>query len=558
MTQDLAERLREYEARKFELADVLRELASVIPPAQTAAGNALTALLARLAEDRFNLVFVGRFNRGKSSLMNALLGAPWLPTGVLPLTSVITNIAYGSAAKAQIEFEKGPFRYDIPMAALPEYTTENGNPGNERRIRQAHVSLPAELLRRGFYFVDTPGLGSAIIENTRTTESFYPEADAIACVTAYDAPLSAEEVQALQIFGRAGVPVLVILNKQDTVSDNEREEITGYVRQQLSTLLPETTPPILSVSATAALAAKISSNGVALAESGLPALENALLQLLETKKGSAVIAGVRERAIALLDELKPAGEQSIRERLRTISLSSTSDTDGRTAVRALTSAQRITECAICERVGNGLYDFLRKYQHELADNQLARERFAALGGLCPRHTWLYASMSRDRDICLALTPLMKRITSHLEEISRGCDEAHRTEEGAAAEDSLGSACVLCALQEQLESTALRDLAEQLFRTSDESHENLPGICLPHLRKFRVGSGHVAPEGHRRVAVQALQRKLAAATERLTEDMQRYVLRRDAVRHGLASEEEIQAAKRALGFLAGSRAFPPQP
>jgi predicted GTPase len=57
-------------------------------------------LAARLAEDRFNLLLVGRFSRGKSTLMNALLGSDSLPTGIVPITSVITTVRYGVAAKS--------------------------------------------------------------------------------------------------------------------------------------------------------------------------------------------------------------------------------------------------------------------------------------------------------------------------------------------------------------------------------------------------------------------------------------------------------------------------
>lgn len=49
----------------------------------------------RLAQDRFNLVTVGRFSRGKSSLMNALLETNRLPMGVVPITSVITMVQHG-------------------------------------------------------------------------------------------------------------------------------------------------------------------------------------------------------------------------------------------------------------------------------------------------------------------------------------------------------------------------------------------------------------------------------------------------------------------------------
>ena len=52
-------------------------------------------LAARLAEDRFQLAVMGQFSRGKSTLMNAILGGPYLPTGARPMTSVITSVVYG-------------------------------------------------------------------------------------------------------------------------------------------------------------------------------------------------------------------------------------------------------------------------------------------------------------------------------------------------------------------------------------------------------------------------------------------------------------------------------
>ena len=60
----------------------------------------LAAARARLAADRFNLVVLGEFKRGKSTLINALLGRNVLPTGVIPLTSVVTTISAGERRAA--------------------------------------------------------------------------------------------------------------------------------------------------------------------------------------------------------------------------------------------------------------------------------------------------------------------------------------------------------------------------------------------------------------------------------------------------------------------------
>jgi hypothetical protein len=67
----------------------------------------LAALRAKLAEHAFNLVVAGEFKRGKSSVINALLGAELLPTGVVPLTSVVTRVHYGEAPSATVTFDNG-------------------------------------------------------------------------------------------------------------------------------------------------------------------------------------------------------------------------------------------------------------------------------------------------------------------------------------------------------------------------------------------------------------------------------------------------------------------
>jgi hypothetical protein len=55
----------------------------------------LRELAGRLRSARLQVAVVGQFKRGKSSLLNALLGAPVLPVGVVPLTAITTILAAG-------------------------------------------------------------------------------------------------------------------------------------------------------------------------------------------------------------------------------------------------------------------------------------------------------------------------------------------------------------------------------------------------------------------------------------------------------------------------------
>ena len=129
--------------------------------------------------------------------------------------------------------------------------------------------MPAEFLRRGFHFVDTPGLGSAIEENTRTTRSYLPEADAFLLVTSFDSPLSQDELQFFRAIASFPRRIFVVLNKQDTVDERQRAEAIDFVRGQLSEMFGEDAPKIFPISALQALAAKQSRDASRLETSGI-------------------------------------------------------------------------------------------------------------------------------------------------------------------------------------------------------------------------------------------------------------------------------------------------
>lgn len=148
--------------------------------------------------------------------------------------------------------------------------TQKGNPGNAKKIAWAEIQLPVEILRRGFFFVDTPGLGSPIVENTLTTERFLPQADAFILVTSYESPISEEEHRILERIRNSGKPLFAALNKRDTVTESEREQARSFVIDQLTTTLARPINELYSISARQALAAKVAQNQPALEESGVP------------------------------------------------------------------------------------------------------------------------------------------------------------------------------------------------------------------------------------------------------------------------------------------------
>lgn len=89
-----------------------------------------------------------------------------LPTGTIPVTSVVTSLRYGSQLRASIQQAGRAFNQQIAIDALPAFITERGNPGNRKRVLSSDLEVPAPFLRRGLRFVDTPGIGSSHEHNT--------------------------------------------------------------------------------------------------------------------------------------------------------------------------------------------------------------------------------------------------------------------------------------------------------------------------------------------------------------------------------------------------------
>ena len=178
-------------------------------------------LAARVSEGRFNVACVGQFKRGKSTLLNALIGYEVVPTGFVPVTAVPTVIRFGDALHARIRMRDGSWQ-DIAMTELNEYVTEERNPENRKQVDGAEVFVPSPLLSSGMCFVDTPGLGSVFTGNTATTQAFIPHIDAALVVVGADPPIAGEELSLVEAVGKQVQDLILVINKSDRTSDPER------------------------------------------------------------------------------------------------------------------------------------------------------------------------------------------------------------------------------------------------------------------------------------------------------------------------------------------------
>jgi small GTP-binding protein len=541
--------LAEYDKNKFAIAEILRSASACLPEKRDEWRPRLADLFARLAEDRFNLVVIGRFNRGKTSLMNAILGTDRLPTDIVPLTSVITTVAYGSKERVVLKYQNSILDSEVPIESLPQYITQRGNPGNVRSIKTAEIQLPAEILRRGFFFVDTPGLGSVIVENTLTTEAFLPEADAFVLVTSYESPFSEEEIRFFKASSSSGKKIFVVLNKHDTVSPELRETALNFVRGQLTKLFGHMTPPIFSVSSTDALKAKRSQDQKLLDTSGISEFEKRLLNFLLNEKNSNLLLRMCDRVREFLYAL-PRSSEIERLILRIEALrqqaSNRDEAFSKATISAPISAfsnlHELPSCEICNQIWEKVWAFLCKYQYQIIVSQDEQQRFAERGGFCPFHAWQFQAVASPYGICAGHAPLLEGLAVAVADSAAlsGLPQIRKRLQSLLPNEH---DCVLCGARDHAERDAIDATARWLQRGRGRALTALSAICLPHF----VMLISVVEDSE---LVRALLKRQSKVLQRYAEDMQRYAMKHDAVRRYLATQEETTAAERGLLAMVG--------
>jgi ribosome biogenesis GTPase A len=276
-------------------------------------------LAARVAEGRFYVACVGQFKRGKSTLVNALIGYPVLPTGFIPVTAVPTVIRFGERLSARIRIREGSW-HEIPVSELRQYVTEELNPENHKGVLGAEAFVPSLLLSTGMCFVDTPGLGSVFTGNTAATRAFIPHIDAALVVVGADPPLAGEELALVETVSKQVQELILVLNKSDRTTDAERAAAAAFTRQLLQKRLQREVGPVFQVSAQE----RVENRGP---ERDWKKLTEALEQLVEGSGRKLVRAAcerglqrLSEQVLAIISEQRDALRRPVEESERRIAL----------------------------------------------------------------------------------------------------------------------------------------------------------------------------------------------------------------------------------------------
>jgi cellulose synthase operon protein C len=275
-----------------------------------------TAKVGELAMERsrpVRVAIVGEFNAGKSTFINAVMGADVAPTGVLPTTATLHHLRYAPDPFARIQFYEGDVKERIVPSTELRAALKTVDTGNVKRVE---ILMPIASLTR-VEILDTPGFNAPDQRHTDAARSAFEEADAAIWLLDANQPLKQSERRILEEAKTARLPVQILVNKADRLKPEDLSTVMGNVAASLAeTGLTSWAEPI-ALSARLALQGKLG-DADALAKSNWELVQRLLDEELIARSDELKERGLRRRGARVVGELLERAREAAVEERRTI------------------------------------------------------------------------------------------------------------------------------------------------------------------------------------------------------------------------------------------------
>ncbi len=196
------------------------------------------AAITKRRTEPFSLVVLGDFKRGKSTIINAILGKSIAPVNVAPETFTINSISYGEIPKAEAVLKNGQ-RISLTADDLVRDKLEKLMRAFPDTLDYIDIRDNAELLKE-IRIVDTPGLSDLDCLD-KQVQDYLVNADAVIYIASALSPFSESE----QFFLASHVrplsfnKVYVLVNMIDAMNTQEDiEKIINRVSERCETIMP--------------------------------------------------------------------------------------------------------------------------------------------------------------------------------------------------------------------------------------------------------------------------------------------------------------------------------
>lgn len=217
----------------LQIASALKVTSEIAQRYQLSSVQPLINSCRKLAEhDELSIALVGRFKAGKSSFLNHFFGREVLPVGVVPVTTVVTEINYGPVERAMVHFISGDTE-EVLLDEVRSFIAESENPGNRKRVSTVAIELPELSQTRALRFVDMPGLESTFAHNTETALNWLPKVGLALVAVSVDPPLSQHDIALITSLYEYTPKVSILLTKVDLLNEHDQQEVIAFVEQRL-------------------------------------------------------------------------------------------------------------------------------------------------------------------------------------------------------------------------------------------------------------------------------------------------------------------------------------
>ena len=242
-------------------------------------------------DERFSVVVIGEFSRGKSTFINALLGAALIPMDVLPETAVIHALHYGEEPALTVvrrdgSTEKGKASSEY----LQQFVVGNQDVDTVSYIK---IAYPADFLAGNVLLVDTPGVSDMDEQRAEITYGFLPQADVVIVLLDATAPLKKTEKDFInqRVLPQGIRRVIFVANKADHIDPEEvPDNYAEILQKRLDKAFGESLEgELFLVSAKLALDSALQKNASLWEQSGMEVLTARLREIFAAER-----AGIRD------------------------------------------------------------------------------------------------------------------------------------------------------------------------------------------------------------------------------------------------------------------------
>ncbi len=270
------EYFQEYNANREKVTSLLEEVYNFFNSQEDdrLKADSLIKLKENVENGKFEIVVVGEFSSGKSTLLNALMHKKMLPSFTEETTAAVTFLRHSTEnpnpnSAGVVLYNNGTQAIipNLELKTIEQFVSTRGDKGDNdedkiaKTVESVHLFFDSELLKNGVMLVDSPGLNGVAENHREITERQIEKSHACIFVFNGDHPGTKTDFEFLKHLKCKSNNIFFVINKIDAIKKSEGETKEGVVnklRKIYREKFPEETtiPVIYPISASAALASR--------------------------------------------------------------------------------------------------------------------------------------------------------------------------------------------------------------------------------------------------------------------------------------------------------------